>query len=181
MSDDTGDDTARKMSQYGPGKPVAAAVDRFSGFAMSIIIDVLVVLVLAALGWKVWLIGVDLYLGIVGVKVYDVKNLFVEILTIFIFIEIFHSLVDYLRTQRISIVNLADVSLAIIFRELWIGLFGLTLSWQMVFAFAAVIVGIGAVRVVMAREHASLRPHSGRSSLLRPSQAAEKATSEEPQ
>lgn len=39
-----------------------------------------------------------------GAKVYDVKNLSVEILTGFIFIEVFHSLVAYLRNQRISIV-----------------------------------------------------------------------------
>ncbi len=134
-----------------PAKPVAAFVDRVAGNAMSIFVDALVVLVLIALAWTVWLVGVDLYRGMTGVAEYEVKLLFIEILTIFIFIEIFHSLLEYLRTQRISITNLADVSLAIVFRELWIGLFGLQLSWEMVVAFAIVIVAIGAVRVFIAR------------------------------
>ena len=141
-------DTERAASST---RPMAAFVDRVAGNAMSIFVDALVVLVLVALAWTVWLVGVDLYRGMTGVAEYEVKNLFIEILTIFIFIEIFHSLLGYLRDQRISITNLADVSLAIVFRELWIGLFGLQLSWQMVMAFAVVIVAIGAVRVFITR------------------------------
>ncbi len=145
--DDTEEQMEKDTGRAAPAKPVAAFVDRVAGNAMSIFVDALVVLVLVALAWTVWLVGVDLYQGMTGAVEYEVKNLFIEILTIFIFIEIFHSLLGYLRDQRISITNLADVSLAIVFRELWIGLFGLQLSWPMVMAFAVVIVAIGGVRV----------------------------------
>lgn len=138
--------------------PTSQWVDRVAGQAMSLFVDVLVVLVLVALAWTVWLVGVDLYRAVVGQVDFEVKNLFIEILTIFIFIEIFHSLLGYLRNQRIHITNLTDVSLAIVFRELWIGLFGLQLEWQMVLAFSAVIVALGAVRVVVAREDRMKEP-----------------------
>ena len=132
--------------------PTSQWVDKVAGQVMSLFVDVLVVLVLAALAWTVWLVGVDLYRAVAGQVDFEVKKLFIEILTIFIFIEIFHSLLDYLRNQRIHITSLTDVSLAIVFRELWIGLFGLQLEWQMVLAFSAVILALGAVRVVVARE-----------------------------
>lgn len=131
--------------------PTSPWVNRATGFALSFFVDVLVVLVLAALAWTVWLVGVDLYRAIVGEIEFEVKNLFVEILTVFIFIEIFHSLLDYTRTHRIHIRKLTDVSMAIVFRELWIGLFGLALEWPMVIAFAVVILALGAVRVAVTR------------------------------
>lgn len=143
--------------------PTSQWVDKFAGIGLSIFIDLLVLMVLVALAWTLWIVGVDLYHAVSGQVEFEVKNLFVEILTIFIFIEIFHSLLGYLRNQRIHIRKLTDVSIAIVFRELWIGLFGMQFEWPMVLAFAGVIIALGALRVALARveqtaEHPASEP-----------------------
>jgi len=72
-----------------------------------------------------------------------------DVLTVFIFLEIFHSFLDFLRTKTVEIVNLADITLAIVFREVWIGLFSKELAWQGVMALALLIVAVGVVRVLV--------------------------------
>ena len=66
-----------------------------------------------------------------------------DVLTVFIFLEIFHSFLDFLRTKTVEIVDLADITLAIVFREVWIGLFSKELAWQGVMAVALLIVAVG--------------------------------------
>lgn len=129
-------------------------VDRIAGWALDLVADVLILLALLSLGWVTVLLGLDLVQALLDRGGADaLSKVILDVLTIFIFLEIFHSFLTFLRTKMVEIVDLADITLAIIFREVWIGLFSKELQWQGLIAVALLIVAVGLVRV-LARDQA---------------------------
>jgi len=114
------------------------------GFA----VDVLVLLVLAVLVWVVIGVAGDVWTAVTARSAQAFKTLSVELLTVFIFIELFHSLTEYVRFRRIRVTNLVDASLAFVLREVWMVLYAQGAGWQEVLSLAALILALGAVRTL---------------------------------
>jgi uncharacterized membrane protein (DUF373 family) len=115
---------------------------------VSVLVDILVLLVLIVLVWVVFGVGRDVVVAIATRSVEAFKGLSVEILTVFVFIELFHSLTEYMRYQRIRVTTLVDASLAFVLREVWIGMYGGEMGWQKLLALAAMILALGGVRTL---------------------------------
>lgn len=111
----------------------------------------LVFLVLIALGWAVWAVVLDLVGGITKPSIERFKSVTLEILTVFIFMEIFTLLMEYLRTQRVRLTNLVDATLAVLLRELWVQLYGEHASFEFLLRLAGVTVALILLRVASVR------------------------------
>ena len=72
-----------------------------------------------------------------------IKSLILGILTIFIIIEIFDLFREYLRSAHIKVTNLAEVSLAVVLRELWLLLLEGSTDWKLYLSLAAVVAALG--------------------------------------
>jgi uncharacterized membrane protein (DUF373 family) len=71
-----------------------------------------------------------------------------EVLSVFIFIEIFNALVEYLNERRIRVTYLADATLAFVLREVWVTLYADGSSWQRIIALAVLVLSLGAMRTL---------------------------------
>jgi uncharacterized membrane protein (DUF373 family) len=123
-------------------------VSQAQSVTVSILVDVLVLFVLVILVWVVFGVGRDVVVGVATRSVDAFKNLSVEILTVFVFIELFHALSEYMRSRRIRTTTLVDASLAFVLREVWIGLYGGGMDWPRLLALAGMILALGIVRTL---------------------------------
>lgn len=123
-------------------------LSRIQSSIISGLVEILVLLVLVVLVWAVIGVGLHVWDAITMRSVDAFKKLSIELLTVFIFIEIFHSLTEYLRSKRIRITTLVDASMAFILRELWVGMYGGEMEWQKLLALAVMVVALGAVRTL---------------------------------
>ncbi len=117
-------------------------------FVVRIVVDLLVMLVLVMLVWVVISVAGDVWTAITSRQGEAFKTLSVELLTVFIFIELFHSLTEYMRFQRIRVTNLVDASLAFVLREVWVGLYAGEAGWQKIIALAVLVLALGAIRTL---------------------------------
>jgi uncharacterized membrane protein (DUF373 family) len=115
---------------------------------ISVLVEILVLLVLIVLVWAVIGVGLDVWTAITTRSIDGFKTLSIELLTVFFFIEIFHSLTEYLRSKRIRITTLVDASMAFVLRELWVGMYGGEMDWQKLLALAVMVLALGAVRTL---------------------------------
>ncbi len=115
---------------------------------IALVIDVLIVLVLAALVFAVWQLAGHLGQAFIGRVDEPFKRITTEVLTVFIFIEIFHSLTEYLKYHRVRVTHLADASLAFVLREIWVALYSGHADWGLVAALAGMVVALGVVRTL---------------------------------
>lgn len=134
-----------KMTQRFRRRPDMA---RVQAGIISGLVEILVLLVLVVLIWAVIGVGLDVWTAITTRSVDGFKTLSIELLTVFIFIEIFHSLTEYLRSKRIRITTLVDASMAFVLRELWVGMYGGEMEWQKLLALAVMVLALGAVRTL---------------------------------
>ena len=104
--------------------------------------------VIVALVWAVGGVARDVWHAVTQSSVEAFKSLSVEILTVFVFIELFHSLTEYIRYQRIRITTLIDASLAFVLREVWIGMYSGEGDWRRLIALALLISALGGVRTL---------------------------------
>lgn len=124
------------------------SVARIQRVVVDALIDVLVLLVLVALVWAVLGVARDVWHAVTRSSIDAFKSLSVEILTVFVFIELFHSLTEYLRYQRIRVTTLIDASLAFVLREAWIGMYSGESDWRQLMALALLILALGGVRTL---------------------------------
>jgi uncharacterized membrane protein (DUF373 family) len=100
-----------------------ASVAAVQAFVIRVLVDVLVVLVLIVLVWVVLGVGWNVWTAITMRSPEGFKSLSIELLTVFVFIELFHSLSEYMRFQRVRVTHLLDASLAFVLREVWVGMY----------------------------------------------------------
>jgi uncharacterized membrane protein (DUF373 family) len=127
---------------------VRTAVAWVRGHVVSIVIDVLVMLVLVALVRAVVGLTLEMWHVVSGAEADGFKTVTTQMLTVFVFIEIFHSLMDYIEHQRVRVTHLADASLAFVLREVWVALYSGVSGWQWIAALAVLVVALGAVRTL---------------------------------
>ena len=132
---------------HGVGR-LRAAVGWLRGHVVSIVIDVLVILVLVALVRAVVGLTLEMWHVVSGAEADGFKTVTTQMLSVFVFIEIFHSLLDYIEHQRVRVTHLADASLAFVLREVWVALYSGVSGWQWILALAVLVVALGAVRTL---------------------------------
>ena len=125
-----------------------SSVTWLRGHVISIVIDVLVLLVLAALVRSVAGLAMNVFSLMTLADADAFKTVTTQILTVFIFIEIFHSLIDYIEFQRVRVTHLADASLAFVLREIWVSLYAGTGGWAHIIALAVLVIALAAVRTL---------------------------------
>lgn len=131
-----------------PMSPLRHKISDLRYLVVDLVVDVLTVLVLVALVLGVAGVATDLWSAIVGSRADAFKEITVQVLTVFIFIEIFHSLVEYLKHHRVRITHLVDATLAFVLREVWVKLYGAEVGWQEIAAMAALVIALGGVRTL---------------------------------
>lgn len=129
-------------------------IDSWFGAAATIVIDVMALFSLIALLFTTWGVGVALVAVIQNHAYTHINEVIIEILTVFIVVEVLSVSVRFLRANRINIRDLVDVTLAILFREVWVTMFSGELHWQEMLGLAALVVALGALRLFMTRQHA---------------------------
>lgn len=72
------------------------------------------------------------------------RELVIDVLSVFVLIELFRTFTDYLEYQRIRVRVLAEVGIAFVLRDIFIGLYNHSIDWPQILALAlllAVLVG----------------------------------------
>jgi uncharacterized membrane protein (DUF373 family) len=123
--------------------PLGKLVDEFATRAIGIIVNVLVVLTVGLLVWAVIALGFTISDTVQQSDATAIKSLILGILTVFIIIEIFDLFREYLRSAHIKVTNLAEVSLAVVLRELWLLLLEGSTDWKLYLSLAAVVAALG--------------------------------------
>jgi uncharacterized membrane protein (DUF373 family) len=149
MTDRGPADTVSRMDAARHARPrgyiargLGRVVDRVASAAIALVVDVLVLLMAIVLVWSVVALGIAIAHTISQRSAGDIKDLVIGVLTIFIVIEIFDLFREYLRSAHIRVTNLAEVSLAVVLRELWLLLLDGSENWQLYSALAAVVVAL---------------------------------------
>ena len=118
--------------------------------ASMIVVDVLAIIALAAIAVSTWGVARELWAAIQSGDTSSMAHVITSALTVFIFIEVLAVSIRYLQVHHIEVKDLIDVTLAIIFREIWVALFNHALSSTLIFALSALIIVLGVVRWLVA-------------------------------
>lgn len=129
-------------------------VDRWFGVAATLVIDIMAFFSLVALLFTTYAVGVALLHVIQNRDYAHINEVIIEILTVFIVVEVLSVSVRFLRANRIDVRDLVDVTLAILFREIWVTMFSGDLHWQEMFGLATLVLALGALRLFMTRQRA---------------------------
>jgi uncharacterized membrane protein (DUF373 family) len=70
-----------------------------------------------------------------------------DILTLFVLVELSRSLVDYFESSRLRMTFIVDAAIVFLIRELMIGVFKHEIEPDMMYAYSAVLLVLGALRV----------------------------------
>jgi len=133
---------ARQRTKGYTQTPLGRFVDAVASRAIGIIVNVLVVFTVIMLIWAVVALGVVVVDTVQQKDATAIKSLILGILTVFIIIEIFDLFREYLRSSHIRVTNLAEVSLAVVLRELWLLLLEGSSDYKLYFALAAVVAAL---------------------------------------
>ena len=74
-------------------------------------------------------------------------NIIADVLTLYVLIELSRSLVEYFNTQRFRLTFIIDAALVFVIREILIALFKHELEPEMLYAYSAFILVLGALRI----------------------------------
>ena len=78
------------------------------------------------------------------------RDLVIDVLSVFVLIELFRTFTDYLEFQRIRLRVLADVGIAFVLREIFIGLYNHNIEWPEILALTALLAVLFAGRIISA-------------------------------
>jgi len=75
------------------------------------------------------------------------RDLVIDVLSVFVLIELFRTFTDYLEFHRIRMRVLAEVGIAFILREIFIGLYNHAIEWPDILALTALLAVLVAARI----------------------------------
>jgi uncharacterized membrane protein (DUF373 family) len=75
------------------------------------------------------------------------RDLVIDVLSVFVLIELFRTFTDYLEFQRIRIRVFAEVGIAFVLRDIFIGLYNHSIGWPEILALTALLAVLIAARV----------------------------------
>ncbi len=78
------------------------------------------------------------------------RDLVIDVLSVFVLIELFRTFTDYLEYHRIRLRVLAEVGIAFVLREIFIGLYNHNIEWPELLALTALLAVLFAGRITSA-------------------------------
>jgi uncharacterized membrane protein (DUF373 family) len=75
------------------------------------------------------------------------RELVIDVLSVFVLIELFRTFTDYLEFHRVRLRVLAEVGIAFILREVFIGLYDHSMEWPKIIAVAALLAVLVTARI----------------------------------
>ena len=78
------------------------------------------------------------------------RDLVIDVLSVFVLIELFRTFTDYLEFHRIRLRVLAEVGIAFVLREIFIGLYNHNIGWPEILALTALLAVLFAGRITSA-------------------------------
>jgi len=78
------------------------------------------------------------------------RDLVIDVLSVFVLIELFRTFTDYLEFHRIRLRVLAEVGIAFVLREIFIGLYNHNIEWPVILALTALLAVLFAGRITSA-------------------------------
>lgn len=75
------------------------------------------------------------------------RELVIDVLSVFVLIELFRTFTDYLEYHRVRLRVLAEVGIAFILREVFIGLYDHSMDWSVILALAALLAVLVTARI----------------------------------
>jgi uncharacterized membrane protein (DUF373 family) len=78
------------------------------------------------------------------------RDLVIDVLSVFVLIELFRTFTDYLEFHRIRLRVLAEVGIAFVLREIFIGLYNHNMEWSELLALTALLAVLFAGRITSA-------------------------------
>ncbi len=138
-------------------------LERIQRLVMDLITNTLVFLVLIAPTWAVVTVADGLIRSVGQPSFERFKVVTLEILTIFVFIEMFTLPVEYVNDERLRMTNLVDATLAVVLRELWVQLYAGHSGWQMLLGLSGVLIALAILRDEVLDLEEGVHPPSSRS------------------
>jgi uncharacterized membrane protein (DUF373 family) len=75
------------------------------------------------------------------------RELVIDVLSVFVLIELFRTFTDYLEFHRVRLRVLTEVGIAFILREIFIGLYDHSMNWPEILALAALLAVLVTARI----------------------------------
>jgi uncharacterized membrane protein (DUF373 family) len=75
------------------------------------------------------------------------RELVIDVLSVFVLIELFRTFTEYLEFHRVRLRVLAEVGVAFILREIFIGLYDRSMDWRNILALAALLAVLVTARI----------------------------------
>lgn len=81
------------------------------------------------------------------------RQLVIDVLSVFVLIELFRTFTDYLEYRRVRLMVLAEVGIAFVLREIFIGLYNHSMQWTNILAFSLLLAVLVAARIASIKFH----------------------------
>ena len=75
------------------------------------------------------------------------RELVIDVLSVFVLIELFRTFTDYLEFHRVRLRVLAEVGIAFVLREIFIGLYSHNIDWTEILALSVLLAVLVAARI----------------------------------
>ncbi len=79
------------------------------------------------------------------------RQIVVNVLTLFIVIELFKTFADYAKHERIKLTYITDATILIVMREITVGLYSQSFGPQMLFSLSVLMLVLGLLRLLAVR------------------------------
>src|SRR5208283_2217215 len=79
------------------------------------------------------------------------RDLVIDVLSVFVLIELFRTFTDYLECHRVRLRVLSEVGIAFILREIFIGLYDNRIEWPQILALALLLAVLVSARIAAVR------------------------------
>ena len=81
------------------------------------------------------------------------RQLVIDVLSVFVLIELFRTFTDYLEFRRVRLMVLAEVGIAFVLREIFIGLYNHSMKSTNIMAFSVLLAVLIAARIASVKFH----------------------------
>lgn len=75
------------------------------------------------------------------------RELVIDVLSVFVLIELFRTFTDYLEFHRVRLRVLAEVGIAFVLREIFIGLYGHSINWTEILSLSVLLAVLVTARI----------------------------------
>jgi len=79
------------------------------------------------------------------------RELVIDVLSVFVLIELFRTFTDYLEYHRVRLRVLSEVGIAFILREVFIGLYDKSIAWEQILALSVLLAVLVVARIAAVR------------------------------